>query len=321
VKPSFHHTALNGPFGDPAVYVRILRERAGLLFDMGDLSRLPVKEIMKLTDVFVTHMHIDHFVGFDHILRVLLRRKNPVSIYGPEGITDCVEGKLKGYSWNLITEYPLKINVCEVIADEIIESSFSARNSFRRKTEERRPFKGTLLERNMFSVRSVILDHGIQALGFKLEEKFHINIDKSMLLQYGMEVGPWLNRLKQAIWEGAYDRLINTGASYIVVRDLSDLYKITEGQKIAYIMDSSPSGENYRSIVDFVRGCDTLYIEAYFADSDMDLAIQKSHLTSGMAGRIAGEAGIKDLKILHFSPRYMDEPERLVDEAMGTFRH
>ena len=70
------------------------------------VSALSQGDIQKLTDVFVTHMHIDHFIGFDLILRSLLRRERPLRVFGPPGITGCVEGKLAGYSWNLIHEYP-----------------------------------------------------------------------------------------------------------------------------------------------------------------------------------------------------------------------
>lgn len=321
MKPSFHHAALNSPFEDPIVYVRIFRERATLLFDVGNLGNLVMKEIMKITDIFVTHMHIDHFIGFDQVLRAFLRRKKPLHIYGPEGITDCVSGKLRGYSWNLISEYPLKIAVYEIAEGKLIKSSFAAENRFEKIVENEILFEDVLMDQDMFIVKAVILDHGIQALGYRLEEKFHINIDKSSLTRSGLKVGPWLGDLKSAIRKGAYDTVINTGTDKIQVRDLSDLYKITEGQSIAYIMDSSPSNENYRKIVDFVRGCDTLYIEAYFANGDLELAVEKNHLTARLAGRIAREAGIKHLNLLHFSPRYLNDPDRLVAEAMSSFRH
>ncbi|HDH01742.1 MAG TPA: ribonuclease Z, partial [Nitrospirae bacterium] len=73
MKPTFHHRTVNGPFEDPVVYLRLLREKRALLFDAGDIGRLSAGEIHKITDVFVTHTHIDHFIGFDRLLRVILK--------------------------------------------------------------------------------------------------------------------------------------------------------------------------------------------------------------------------------------------------------
>jgi ribonuclease Z len=78
MKPTFHHRPVNGPYEDPALYVRLLRQRRAFLFDAGDISSLSQGDIQKLTDVFVTHTHIDHFIGFDLILRSLLRRERPL---------------------------------------------------------------------------------------------------------------------------------------------------------------------------------------------------------------------------------------------------
>ena len=86
MKPTFHHRAINSPFDDPCVYVRALREKRALLFDLGHTNRLKPADIQKITDVFVTHTHIDHFIGFDTLLRALLRRETPLRIFGPPNI-------------------------------------------------------------------------------------------------------------------------------------------------------------------------------------------------------------------------------------------
>lgn len=321
LKPSFLHNAVNGPFEDPAVHVRILREKADILFDAGDLRMLPVRHIMRLTDIFITHTHIDHFIGFDTILRALLRRNSPVSFYGPLGITDCISGKLKGYTWNLIKEYPLELFVHEVEEGQVIRSSFSAQNGFEKVPEGKRKNDGVLWETEMLTVKTSLLDHGMQTLGFRLEEKFHININKDRLIKRGLDTGPWLNTLKRSVRDQDHESLIDTGAGEVPVRELADIYTITEGQKISFVMDSSPSEENIKRIIELARGCDTLYIEAYFAERDRALAEKRHHLTSAIAGSIAHQAGVRNFKIIHVSPRYMDEPEMIFRESEEYFRH
>ncbi|MEN8263984.1 MAG: ribonuclease Z, partial [Nitrospirota bacterium] len=136
------------------------------MFDLGSTENLSTRDILKTTDIFVTHNHIDHFIGFDNVLRVSLKRESPVNFYGPKGFISCVEGKLRGYTWNLISDYPLQINVSEVDGNLIKKAVFRARNSFQREDPETAPFKGILLAGSFFRVSAAILDHQVPCLGF-----------------------------------------------------------------------------------------------------------------------------------------------------------
>jgi len=80
MRPLLHPTLLNGRFGDPALYVETLFEKHAVLFD---LSALPPRKIQRIEHVFVSHAHIDHFIGFDRLLRVLAGREKQVNLYGP----------------------------------------------------------------------------------------------------------------------------------------------------------------------------------------------------------------------------------------------
>ena len=62
---------VNDPFGDPGVYVDLKFERRALLFDLGDISVLPTRKLLRISDVFITHRHMDHFAGFDHLPGIL----------------------------------------------------------------------------------------------------------------------------------------------------------------------------------------------------------------------------------------------------------
>jgi ribonuclease Z len=146
MKPSFHSKLLNGPFEDPGIYIRLLREGRALMFDLGSTLNLSPRDILKITDIFVTHSHIDHFIGFDNVLRVSLKRESPLRIYGPKGFIDCVKGKLESYTWNLISDYPLRIDVSEVTETSIKKAAFRAKNRFRPEDSGIEPFNGTLLE-------------------------------------------------------------------------------------------------------------------------------------------------------------------------------
>ena len=108
--PSYHAFLVNGRQGDPALYVDFRFEKRALLFDLGDLHALAPRKLLRVSDVFVSHMHLDHFVGFDQLLRLLLGREKTVGVWGPDGIIDCVAARLGGYSWNLAARY--KTDLC-----------------------------------------------------------------------------------------------------------------------------------------------------------------------------------------------------------------
>jgi ribonuclease Z len=321
MKPTFLHRLVNGPFEDPSLFVRLTREKRAILFDIGNISGISPGDLQKITDVFVSHTHIDHFIGFDVLVRALLRRENPLRVYGPSNMADCVEGKLKGYAWNLIKEYPLKIEVYGVDGDRIISSKFCAEDSFLRTENSSTEFNGILLKESPFTVKAILLEHQIPCLAFSIEEEFHINIDKALLNKRGLPVGPWLSELKKVIREQlpAETEIAVSGTSY-ALEELRNIAMLTRGQKISYVTDVSLTDENTRKIIEFVRNSDTLYCEAYFLDKDLDRALQRFHLTAKTAGRIAREAGVNHLAAMHFSPKYRNQAEAPEEEALKEFR-
>ncbi|MBI5188714.1 MAG: ribonuclease Z [Nitrospirae bacterium] len=320
MKPTFHHRLVNGPFEDPCLFIRIIREKRAFLFDMGSIDRLKPRDLQKITDVFVTHTHIDHFIGFDTLLRALLKRGLPLRVYGPSNIADCIEGKLKGYTWNLIREYPLKIEVLCVKEDKIIASSFCAENCFKRIDNSISDFSGILLRDPLLKIKAIQLDHQIPCLAFSLEEEFHINIDKVILKKRGLPVGPWLSELKKAIRENiSEDTEFTVSGRVYKLEDLRKIAKITKGQKVSYVTDVSINDENIRKIVDLVHDSDKFYCEAYFMEEDRERALERFHLTAKMAGLIAREARVKNLIVMHFSPKYREYPDAPIKEAMVEF--
>ena len=319
MKPSFHVRPLNGPFDDPGLYIRVLREGRAIIFDLGFSTTLSPKDILKTTDIFVSHMHIDHFIGFDNILRVSLKKEIPLKLYGPEGFIGCVEGRLKGYTWNLIGDYPLSIEVSEVRDESLLKAVFRAEHSFTREDRGTEPFTGVLMKDSLCTVSAVILDHQIPCLAFSLKENFHINIDKSELSRMDLPVGPWLRQLKASLRENKDDSIFTINERRYTLDELRSAATITRGQKLTYVVDSLGSEENREKIIRLAQGSDVLYIETYFLDEDRARARDRYHLTAKEAGRIAREAGAGRLEVLHVSPRYMNDFEKLLLEAQGEF--
>jgi ribonuclease Z len=322
MKPVFHPKLLNCLFDDPCLFVRMLYEKQAVLFDLGDIHAIRPSDLYKITDVFVTHTHMDHFIGFDTLLRGVLRRNAPLKIYGPSSILPCIQGKLKGYSWNLIEDYPTEIHVFAYDGRYVTHSLFAAKNRFRKQTISRSRSDGLLFKNPLFSVQAVTLDHGIPCLAYSLEEEFHINIDKALLIRKGLTVGAWLRDFKRILREypGDGEQTISIGSKQYRVLELSDIARITKGQKISYATDIAISQDNLTRLISLIKGADIFFCEAYFLEKDRKRAVERFHLTAKTAGAIARKAGVKKLELMHFSPKYRDCPDKVIHEAMKEFR-
>ncbi len=202
----FQPRLLNGVFGDPGLFVRLRWERRALLLDLGDLTTQPPADLLKVTDIFVSHTHVDHFIGFDHLLRIVLGRNQMIRLFGPPGIIAHVEGKLAGYIWNLVEGYTLAFQVHEVSAEKVTAARFPCGARFERlDLPSSSPFTGVLVDDPLFQVEAVHLDHKIPCLAFALAEAERINIDPERLQRLGLATGPWLTEFKRLVRAGAPD--------------------------------------------------------------------------------------------------------------------
>jgi ribonuclease Z len=333
VKPLFHPRLVNDPFGDPGLYIDFLFDRRALLFDLGDLSPLSARQLLKVSHAFVSHAHMDHFAGFDTLLRLLLGREKVLHLFGPPGFVDRVGHKLAAYTWNLVSNY---VSDFMVRATEVQERGTTATAEFRTRTGfQREPVStpelppGLLVDEDTFQVRAAFLDHQIPCMAFALEEKFHVNVWKSGLEELGLPTGPWLRDLKSTVARGEPDgtlvpaRWSENGSSQERTVSLGELkekaLRIVPGQKIAYVTDAGYTPANAEAIVELAQNADWLFIETAFTHEEEQRAAEKYHLTARQAGWLAREAGAKRLVPFHFSPKHTEEGDRLVSEAMAAF--
>ena len=331
MRPIFHPSLVNGRYGDPTVYVETLFEKSSLLFDLGEIASLSPRKIQRIDQIFVSHAHIDHFVGFDHLLRLLVGREKTVHLCGPSGFAERVFHKLQGYHWNLVESYPcdLVFVVSELETPNSISTTrFRLKRAFAaERSVSKATLDGVLCDERTYRVSAAILQHRTACLGFALQEAPHVNIWKNRLSERGLPVGPWLRWLKKAVVDGrADDFLIRTdGAATSDGRlerlgSLRDLLTVTAGQKIAYVTDVADTPANRAAIVALVQNADILFIEAAFAGADAALARERAHLTTTAAGVIAREANVRRVEPFHFSPRYAGEQERMLAEVMTAFQ-
>ncbi|OGI42796.1 MAG: ribonuclease Z [Candidatus Muproteobacteria bacterium RBG_16_64_11] len=333
MKPLFHPMLVNDAFGDPGLYVDCLFDKCALLFDLGDIRALAARKLLRLTDVFVSHTHMDHFMGFDWLVRVCLGRPRALRLYGPPGFLAQVEHRLAAYTWNLVQNYEadFTLEVLEAHPDGSAQrAAFHCKRGFQRQDEEALTLHaGILREEEGFRVRAAFLDHKTACLGFALEENQHLNVWKNKLDELGLPPGPWLQEFKHAVRRGlppetrfrawwradgrTHERWFALGALEATA------LRIVPGQKLAYVTDVVYHEANAARIVELARGADALYIEAPFLEQDAERAAAKYHLTAAQAGRLARAAGVKSVVPFHFSPVYHDRGAALRAEVERAF--
>ena len=335
--PSFSSYLVNDCFGDPGVYVEVRWSKRALLFDLGQNDSLGPTRLLRANDIFISHTHMDHFIGFDAVVRVALGRGKTLRLYGPPGLIDNVNGKFRGYTWNLVDGYPLTIEVREFGRQEVLRATFQASNGFLQSDLTVHPLQMdprtglfTVMEDPMFTVQAVALNHRIPSFAYALEERFHINVNKQKLHDAGLPVGGWLKDVKQYLWEGKPEEFQFTAVLFDEHRRMErefvlggfarQFLTIARGQKLAYVVDTRYDQDNEARIVALARHADLFYCESPYLDIDAEKARDRYHLTARQAGIMARKAGVRDLMVFHFSPRYTGQGEAIELEAQEAFR-
>ncbi len=267
-----------------------LSQRAEVwLFDCGEgtqhqILRSEVK-VSQLSKIFITHMHGDHIFGLMGLLAScgLAGNGQHIEIYGPPGLEDYLKACTR-YSHTHFS-HRLKIHVSG---------------------------SGLLYEDEEYSVRCLPLKHRIPAFGYAVKEKdrpgrFRVEQAKSL----GISPGPLYGKLKNGQTITLEDGRRIRG---------QDLCEPTEaGRKVVYCTDTVYCD----SAVELASGSDILIHEATFSHQDASLAFERLHSTSTMAAQVALNAGVKQLIMTHFSPRYAPgnsiQLNHLLEEARTIF--
>jgi len=325
VRPTWHPRLVNGRYGDPALFVPALHRADALLFDLGELTPLSTRDLLRVTHIFVSHRHMDHFIGFDRLLRVHIGREKRLTLVGPAGLAAAVGHKLHAYSWDLVDRYEADLMIDAIEAegpDALAAVRFRLKTGF--AAEPIAPpacEPGPRIVWPDFRLDIALLKHHGVSLGFAIEEPRHVNVWRNRLEERGLAPGPWLQTLKRAVTDGApADTMIPLPDGQAApLGALADLVSIERGQRLAYVTDIADTTANRAAVARLARGADLLFIEASFAAADAAQAARRAHLTTAAAGEMARAAGVRRVEPFHFSPRYEGEEARMLAEVEAAF--
>lgn len=251
-----------------------------VLIDCGEGTQLQLRKLgikfARIQHIFISHLHGDHFYGLIGLISTfrLLGRTADLHVYGPKGIKEIITLQLKlAKSW---TDYNLYFHE--------LESSSSQR----------------VLDHEKFTVDTLPLDHRVYTNGYLFREKEGARkIDKAAVAKYGVNIADMEN-LKQG-----KDITLDDGRQMdnaLLTHD-PDFPK-----SYAFCSDTA-----YKpNLAPLIEGVSCLYHEATFLDSHQDLALKTKHSTAAEAAQIAAAAKVKQLILGHFSSRYPDLEEFVV---------
>jgi ribonuclease Z len=332
-------TLINGQTGDAGLLVRVEGRRGLLLLDCGENRHLPPGDLVAVTELALSHAHIDHVIGFDHLLRLNLPLEKTIRVFGPPGITEVVGSRLAGYTWNKVGSLDVEIEVEEPWADgegrEPVDAARPADEAWlaaleaaaaRRVTRfrcqrqfvpEPQPLRqarpGVAFEEPGLEVHFAPLSHGIVSFAYAAVIPPSTRVEKEVLATVGRPPGVWLRRLKTEA-----DRRLARGEG-LPAETPPGLLTVLPGTRLAYATDFQYTPANVDRVARLAREADPFFCEAVFLDRDVDTARAASHLTARQAGAVAARAGARCLVPFHFSRRYQDEYGLLAAEAEAAF--
>jgi len=245
-----------------------------MLFDCGEGTQFQLinfrKKIHKISHIFITHLHGDHFYGLAGLLSTMsmLNRSKPIDIFGPQGLQDYLEAleaiASSGHSFD--------VNVHIVNTDN----------------------KSKIFENNDYSIYAFPLLHSVETYGYIYQQKvLKPNIKKSFIKDRNIPI-EWFNRIKNG--EDFIDEVGNVFAN----KDITE--RLKSPKSYAYCTDTA----YFEQLSNYVQDVDLLYHESTFLQSNNEDAIAKMHSTASDAANIAKLAKVDRLIIGHFSARYFD---------------
>ena len=253
-----------------SVALRLPQKAEVWLFDCGEgtqhqLLRSEIKS-SQIRRIFVTHMHGDHTFGLMGAIASsgLAGNAQKIDVYGPPGLAEYLKTCAK-YSY---------MNFGSRLQMHTVDT-------------------GLIYEDAEFMVYCQLLKHRVPAYGYRVVEKDRpgkFNIERAKALK--IPPGPVYGKLKQGATVTLEDGRQIDGKQFCGEPEI--------GRKIVYCTDTVFCD----AAVDLAQDADVLIHEATFAHQDAEMAFERLHSTSTMAAQVALLAGVKQLIMTHFSPRY-----------------
>ena len=230
-----------------------------------------------VAEIFITHLHADHYLGLPGLLRTmsLQGREEDLVVWGGEGTQESLRTAIELGGDRL--QFPVVVR--ELPAGEAVR------------------FEG-------FEIRAFAVEHTAASVGLALVEEDRLGrFDVNLARRLGVPEGPLFGRLHRG-----EDVRLESGK---VVRGTEVVGLARPGRRVVFSGDTRPCA----STVAAARGADLLIHEATFSEEEAGRARETRHSTAREAASVAGQAGVRQLVLTHFSARHSEQAHRLLREA------
>jgi len=252
----FLGTSASAPTARRAPSALLIR-RGGdrLLFDCGEGTQRQLLRssvgLIDLEQIFVTHLHADHYLGLPGLLKTfsLRMREAPLTIYGPAGLRELTESLRRVFG----------------------------RLSYRVELVELAP--GELVRGEGYRICAFPVSHGVAALGYALvEDERPGRFDDRAADALGVPFGPERGRLQRG------EPVILPDGRSVSAAELVGPPR--PGRTIVYTGDTTPA----EMVPALFPGADVLVHEATFTEEEAERARITGHSTARQAAQLALDA-------------------------------
>ncbi|HKL24710.1 MAG TPA: MBL fold metallo-hydrolase [Desulfuromonadales bacterium] len=330
---SFHNlspTFAGGLIDDPLLLVRVVPSGRFLMFDCGQVHHLANRIFSRLDALFISHAHMDHWMGIDTVIRCVHAAPRTIDLFGPPGLADKLESKLAGYDWNLAEDYWASFRVHEVFPDHICCDRFCGPEGFRRLAQGARPHgrQRPICRTPQFEVLAATCQHRVASLAFRINDRPGFLIDKEKLAALDLVPGPWIGDLKGRVLR---DEDLDAGLTVcrrgpdgtdreVWIQDVPALLRQIERPQrpaaIGYVSDVGFTDANRATIVDLMAGVDLLVCECTFLQDGRQRARNSHHLCTDDVNWLLRELRPRFFLPMHLSKTYSRRSAELYQELV-----
>ena len=258
------------------------------LIDCGEGTQVRLREyqlnFQRINHIFISHLHGDHYFGLIGLISSmhLLGRNKDLHIYAHHELKAIIDLQLSASNTEL--NYPLFFHPISETNDQ------------------------TIYEDEKICISNIILNHTIKCSGFIFKEKkSKRRIIKEKIEKYKIPFDKY-----KGIKEGA-DWISDSGE---IIKNKDITVENTPVHSYAFCTDTIYDED----LIEKIKGIDLLYHEATFKKDLAGRAKETGHSTTYQAATLAKKSGVKKLLIGHFSKRYKNLDELLI-EARSTFQN
>ncbi|WEF35114.1 ribonuclease Z [Pseudoduganella chitinolytica] len=223
-----------------------------------------------LQAICITHLHGDHCYGLPGLLASagMGNRVEPLPLVGPAGLRDYVEGVMATTALRL--PFPLQfVDVTQLAAAAPLPA---------------------------LDIAAVALSHRVPSWAYRFTERaVERRLDAARLAAAGVPPGPDWGTLQQGGSVTLADGGVLQGADYLL--------PARRPRAIVIAGDNDDPG----LLLDAVHEADVLVHEATYTQAVLDkVGAGPQHSSARMVAQFAARAGLRQLVLTHFSPRYLD---------------